>query len=141
VTVWTNVFLGIIAGAVVVTSLFLIAAIVSAALLARKLTHLSQRIDEQLTPLFGHLDAIGRDAARASALAVAQVERADGLFADFSSRVERTMDVVQHAAGMPAREGAAILAGIRAALHTLGTVRHGHPRARGRGEDDDALFI
>lgn len=138
-TVWTNVFLGIIAGAIVVTSIFLIAAIVSAALLARKLTRLAQRLDEQLTPLFGHLDAIGRDAARASAVAVAQVERADELFADFGLRVERTMDVVQHAAGMPAREGAAILAGVRAALRSLRTVRYGRPR--GRSEDEDALFI
>lgn len=138
-TVWTNVFLGIIAGAVVVTSIFLIAAIVSAALLARKLTRLTERLDEQLTPIFAHLDAIGRDAARASALAVAQVERADGLFADFTSRVERTMDVVQHAAGMPAREGTAIMAGIRAALYALRAGRRGRPR--GRGEDEDALFI
>ena len=138
-SVWTNVFLGIIAGAAVLSAVFLIGVLVAAGLLARRLTRLTDRVEERLTPIFGHLDAIGRDAARASSLAVAQVERADALFSDFAVRVERTMDTVQHAAGAPAREGAAIMAGIRAALFTLRTARRGRPRSR--GEDEDALFI
>jgi hypothetical protein len=126
VSVWTDIFLGVIAVATLTTSILQVGVLVAAGRLAMRLMRLADRLEREVKPLFAHLDAIGRDAARASALAAAQVETA--------------MDSVQHAAGMPAREGAAILAGFRAALSTLrGT--DGHRTRRGRGEDEDALFV
>jgi hypothetical protein len=139
VNVWTNIFLGVIAAATLITAIIQIGVLVAAGRLAMRLVRLTERIEQEIKPLFGHLDAIGRDAARAASLAAAQVERADGMFADLAHRVEQTLDTIQSAASMPAREGAAIMAGFRAALGTLRDMRAGRPRAR--GEDEDALFI
>jgi hypothetical protein len=137
---WTDIFLGVIAVATLITSILQVGVLVVAGRLAMRLMRLVDRIEREVKPLIGHLDAIGRDAARATSLAAAQVERADGLFADLAQRIESTMDTVQAAAGMPAREGAAILAGFRAALSTLRSMRGTRSR-RARGDDEDALFI
>ena len=136
---WTDVFLGVIAAATLVTAIIQVGVLVAAGLLARRLSRLTERVEQELKPIFGHLDSIGRDAARAVSVATAQVDRVDSLFADFASRAEQTMDVVQNAAAAPAREVTALLTGIRAALATLRDARRGRPRAR--GEDEDALFI
>jgi hypothetical protein len=137
---WTDIFLGVIAAATLITSILQVGVLVAAGRLAMRLMRLVDRMEREVKPLIGHLDAIGRDAARATSLAAAQVERADGLFADLAQRVESTMDTVQSAAGMPAREGAAIMAGFRAAFSTLRSMRGTRGR-RARGEDEDALFI
>jgi hypothetical protein len=137
---WTDVFLGVIAAATLVTAILQVGVLVAAGRLVMQLIRLVNRIEHEVKPIFAHLDSIGRDTARAASLAAAQVERADGLFADFAQRVESTMDTVQTAVGMPAREGAAILAGVRAAMSTLRGMRGTRSR-RARGEDEDALFI
>jgi hypothetical protein len=139
VSVWADVFLGIIAVATLATAVVQIAVLLAAGRLAKRVERLAEHVEQELKPMFGHLNAIGRDAARAAALATAQVERADRLFADLSHRVEETLNVVQSAVTGPARESTAILAGIRAMLGTLRDVRAG--RARSRAEDEDALFI
>ena len=139
-SVWTDIFLGVIAVATLITSILQVGVLVAAGRLAIRLMRLVDRLEREMKPLFGHLDAIGRDAARATSLAAAQVERADGLFADFAQRAESAMDSVQRAAGMPAREGAAILAGFRAALNTIRGMQGTRTR-RARGEDEDALFV
>lgn len=136
---WTDVFLGIIAAATLVSAIIQIGVLVAAGRLALRMVRLADRVERELKPVFAHLDAIGRDASRAASLAAAQVERADGIFADVAHRVEQTLDTVQSAVATPAREGAAILAGFRAALGTLRDLRAG--RSRARGEDEDALFI
>ena len=136
---WTDVFLGVIAAATLISAIIQIGVLVAAGRLAVRLMRLADRVEREIKPVFAHLDAIGRDASRATALAAAQVERADTLFADVAFRVEQTLDGVQSAIVKPAREGAAILAGFRAALESLRDGRS--ERNRTRGEDDDALFI
>jgi len=140
VSAWTDIFLGVIAVATLITSILQVGVLLAAGRLAIRLMRLVDRLEREMKPLFGHLDAIGRDAARATSLAAAQVERADGLFADLAQRAESAMDSVQRAAGMPAREGAAILAGLRAALDSIRGMRGTRTR-RARGEDEDALFV
>jgi hypothetical protein len=136
---WTDVFLGVIAVATLITSILQVGVLVAAGRLAMRLMRLVDRLEREVKPIFGHLDSIGRDAARAASLAAAQVERADGLFADLTQRIETTMNTVQTAVGTPAREGAAILAGFRAALSTFRG--RGNRSRRARGEDEDSLFI
>ena len=82
-----------------------------------------------MAPLVANLQTIGAEAARASALATAQVERADRLFADVSAKVEETTSVVQQAIMAPAREGLAVMAGLRAALTSLARRPAGRRRA------------
>ncbi len=134
-----EVFLGVIAVATLATAAVQIGLMIAAALLARRMARLVDRVERDLTPLVGHLNDIGRNASRATAMAVAQVERADGLFADLVGRFEAAMAAVQTAVGKPAREGAAIMAGFRAVVDALRSPRN--RRSRARGDDEDALFI
>ena len=138
---WADVFLGIIAVATVAIAITQIAVIVAAGRVARRVERLADQLEQDVKPLFVHLNAIGRDAARAAALATQQVERADRVFADLALRLETALDNAQTAIGKPVREGRALLSAFRAAIQAIRDVRHG-TRGRGRrGEDDDALFI
>ena len=72
-----NTWLGIIAISTLLIAIVQIGVLIAAGLLARRLGRLASDIERELKPMFEHLNAIGRDAARAAALATAQVERAD----------------------------------------------------------------
>jgi len=139
VTPWAEIFLGIIALATLAMAIVQIGVIVAAGRLARRVDRLADQIEHELKPLFTHANAIGRDAARAMALATAQVERADQLFADLVVKIDQTVSTVQANLIAPAREGRALLAALRAALSA---VRSARERARQqRADDEDALFI
>jgi hypothetical protein len=140
VIVWRDVFLGVIAVATLAIAVAQIGVIIAAGLLTRRVGRIVDQIEREVKPLFGHLNAIGNDAAHAVSLATAQVERADKLFSDVAVRIEQTVNVVQKSIGGPAREGRAMLGALRAALQAIRELRDGRPR-RGRGDDDDALFI
>ena len=138
--VWRDVFLGVIAVATLAIAVAQIGVIVAAGLMTRRVGRMVDQLEREVKPLFGHLNAIGADASRAVALATAQVERADTLFAEVAVRVEQTMNAVQTSIGGPAREGRAMLGAFRAALQAIRELRNGRTR-QGRGDDDDALFI
>jgi len=135
-----ELFLGIIAFATLITAIVQIAVIVAAGLAARRLGRLADQIERELKPIFDHVNAIGRDASRAAALAAAQVERADRLFGDLAQKLEQTVSTIQSTVNGPMREGWAIVSGIRAALSALRAVRDSRGR-RSRADDEDALFI
>ncbi len=138
-TTSADVFLGIIAIATLVTAIVQVALIVAATLLARRVARLAQQVERELKPVFAHLDAIGRDASRVTALAAAQVERADRVMADLAERIEQTVAVVQQGIIGPAREGRALFAAFRAAFDVVRSFRADSRRSR--SEDEDALFI
>jgi hypothetical protein len=138
---WAEVSLAIIALATLTTAIIQVGVLVAAGRLARRLERLTARLEEELKPLFAHANAIGRDASRAAALATAQVERADQVFADFAQRLDDTMTTLQQVMGRPVREGAALLAAVRAALGAIRDLRTGRSRSRSRAEDEEALFI
>jgi hypothetical protein len=140
VTFWAHLFLGVIAAATLVMALIQVGALVYGWMLARQMARLVVRIEEEIKPLSASFNAVARDAARASSLAVAQVERVDRLFADLTARVEQTADVVQRAVVAPIREGTALMAGVKAALEVLREWRRRPARRRGP-EDEDGLFI
>ena len=139
-SVSAEIFLGVIALATLTMAVVQIFVLMAAARLARRVDRLTDTIEHELKPLFGHVNAIGRDAARATALATAQVERADRLFTDLTQKIEQTLTILQSNITGPAREGQALMAGIRAAMAVISDMRR-RARARQRAEDDDALFI
>jgi hypothetical protein len=136
-----ELFLGIIAAATMVMALVQVGLIVAAGLFARRVGRLVNELERDIKPIFAQLNAIGRDASRAAALATAQVERADKLFADIVVRIEQALNTLQSSLGVPAREGRALVSAVRAAIQSLRDFRQ-HPSVRrGRSEDEDALFI
>ena len=136
---WATVFLGIIAVASLATAVVQVAVVVVAGRLARSLGRLADRLDREMTPLFEHLNAIARDAAKAASLASLQVERVDRLFEDLVGRLEEVARGLHAIITGPVREGAALVAGFKAVLNLIRDVRAG--RARRRADDEDTLFI
>lgn len=136
----TELFLGIIAVATLATALAQIGVVVVAGLAARRVARLARTVEQELKPIFGHLDAIGRDASRAAWLATVQVERADKLFSDVVIRVDQALDAVQASIEAPAREGRALVSAFRAAFQAIREIRQ-NSRRPSRSEDEDALFI
>jgi hypothetical protein len=137
---WSEVFLGIIAFAMLATAVVQIGVLVAAGLLARRVGRLVTQVEVEMKPIFAHLNVIGRDASRAAALATAQVERVDRIFADVAQRVDQTLNSLQASLTIPAGEGRAILSALRAAFLVIRD-RRGAKRRRPRGDDEDALFI
>ena len=137
---WSQIFLGVIAVATLVMAIVQGGVMVAAGRVARRIDRLADQVERELKPVFGHLDSIGRDAARAATLAALQIERVDRLFQDLSQKIEQTLTTVQATIIGPAREGKALLSALRAALAAIREVRRG-ARARQRAEDEDALFI
>jgi len=140
VSAWADVFLGIIAVATLAIAIVQVGVIVAAGRLARRMETLAEQIERDVKPLFGHLNAIGHEASRAAALATAQVERADRLFADVAQRVELAMNNVHGTLGAPAREARAIFSAFKAVIQVIREMRRDRSRQR-RSEDEDALFI
>jgi hypothetical protein len=140
VSVWSEVFLGIIAVATLSMAIAQVGVFIAAGLLARRVARLMDRVELELKPAFGHVNAISRDASRAVAVATAQVERADRLLSELSRKIDETLTTVQHSIIAPAREGRALFNALRAALDGVREARRSS-RARHRADDEDALFI
>jgi hypothetical protein len=136
----TNVWLGIIAVAVLVMAVIQVAAIVFAMSAARRIGQVADRLERNLNPVVSNLQTITSEAARMTTLAAAQVERADRMFADLSRRAEQVMAAVPTLLG-PAGKGLAFLNGIKAALAAIHELRRSSRRGAAHPDDEDALFI
>jgi hypothetical protein len=146
-----QVFLGLIALAVLAMAAGQLVALMLTQRAVRSLGDRLSRFERDLRPIVDNLQAMSADAKRAAALASAQVERADRLFGDAARRVDDTMGVVQRAILAPARDGMAIFQGIKAAFAAFRDQRS-RPRPRPNispvpravpdpGDDDHASFI
>lgn len=133
--------LALISLATVVMAGVQVGVLVMALRAARKVDDLARRFDTEIRPIAANLQVVSADAAKATRLALAQVERADRLLADLAGRVEETVAVVQQMIIAPVREGRALFSavmGAAAAFRELGVRRRAHPAA---SPDDDPLFI
>ena len=139
-TFWAELFLGIIAVATLVMTIVQVSAILYGLMLARRIARLVDQIEHEMRPVADSLNAMTRDAARATALAAAQVERFDKLFGDLTAKIEETAATVQKAIFAPLREGAAVVAGIRAAMEVFKDLSK-RSSGRARTEEEEALFI
>ena len=140
----SNTWLAIIAISTLVMALIQVGALIAGAIAARKLeariARVEAQVQTQVQPLIDRLNVIGADAARLSALAVKQAEKADVALTSAAQRMDQTLAVVQNAVVAPAREGMALASALRAAV---GSIRKGSitRRPKANGDDDDALFI
>lgn len=137
---WAEVSLGVIALATLITALVQIGVLVAARGLTRRVEALADAIENDLRPLLAHLQALGRDASRAASLATAQVEHIDRFLTNLTERTDQILAGVQSVIVRPAREGVALLRGLRAALYVIRSFRT-NGRSRSRVDDEDALFV
>lgn len=136
----TDIWLGIIAVAVLVMAVIQVTAIVFAMSAARRIGQVADRLEQNLNPVVANLQTITSEAARMTTMAAAQVERADRMFADLSRRAEQVMAAVPTLLG-PAGKGLAFLNGIKAALAAIHELRRSSRRGAAHPDEEDALFI
>jgi hypothetical protein len=140
-----ELYLGIIAIAVLVMALIQVGVIVGGVLLARRIQQLTQRIEDDIKPLIANLTGMSSEAARAAALAAKQVERLDQMFGEMALRVDQTLTAAQTFVTGPARQGLAILSGVRAMFEALKGVREASRRRQASRQsavdDEESLFI
>lgn len=137
---WPVVFLGIIAVATLATAIVQVGLLLEAGRLTRRLGRFVDDVEQEVKPIIGHLNSVSRDASRAAAIAVAQVERVDALCTDVVSKIDQTITTIHSAIVKPAREGRAWVLGFQAMMAAIREFRSAPSRPRGRDEDD-GLFI
>ncbi len=139
-----ELFLGIIALAVVVMAAIQVAAIFAGIRLARRVDELATQMDQEIKPLIANLSALSSEAARAAALAARQAERLDKVFGEMVDRVDRTLEAAQEFVTGPARQGMAIMTGVKAVIDSFRTLREASRRRnapRPAMDEEESLFI
>ena len=139
-----ELFLGIIAVSVLIMALIQIGAIFAGLRLAKRVDELATQIDQDIKPLIANLTVLSSEAARAASLAAKQAERFDRVFAEMVHRVDATLAAAQAYVTGPARQGMAIMAGVKAVIDSFKGFREATRRraaARPAVEDEESLFI
>ena len=139
-----ELFLGIIALAVVVMAAIQVAAIFAGIRLARRVDELATQMDQEIKPLIANLSALSSEAARAASLAARQAERLDKVFGEMVDRVDKTLDAAQEFVTGPARQGMAIMTGVKAVIDSFRTLREASRRRnapRPAMDEEESLFI
>jgi len=104
------------------------------------------QLEETIRPIVANVQRISDDAARATAVASAQVERAEQIMDDVVRRVDETMSAVQETILGPARSGWAVVQTLRDVLGAFFDRGPRRSRSRSPGPspsaaEDDASFI
>ena len=139
-----EIFLGLIAFAVLLMALIQVGAIFAGIRLARRVDLLATQLDRDVKPLLANLTALSNEAARTAALAAKQVERFDQVFAELTQRVDQTLAAAQSFVEGPARQGIAIFAGVSALIDSFRGLREASRRrqaSRPVVDDEESLFI
>jgi hypothetical protein len=109
----TDVYLGLIALGVLVMAGIQVAALVAALRTARSVGEMANRFERDVRPIIANLRKVSEEAARASAQAADQVDRLDALVSNVARRIEETAATVQETILQPARDGLALLSGLK----------------------------
>lgn len=139
-----ELYLAIIALAVVVMALVQVGAIFAGLRLAKRVDQLARQLEQDIKPLIANLTAMSQEAARAAVVAARGVDRLERLFDDMAYRVDETLAAAQQFVAGPARTGMAIVQGVQALFAALRGMREASRRrhaVRTGIEEEESLFI
>lgn len=139
-----ELFLGIIAFAVLMMAIIQVAAIMAGIRLAKRVDALATQIDTEIKPLIANLTAMSGEAARAASIAARQAERFDRLFGELAARVDETLAAAQEFVTGPARQGMAIMSAVKTVIDTYRSLSETSRRrtaSRPVVDDEESLFI
>ena len=114
-----TLLLGAIALATMVMAIVQVGMIIYGARLARRVNRLVDVVEREIQPVVQRVNTMSEDAARASSLAVAQVERVDRVCARLTARVDEVMDTAQEAVVEPVRYVAALIQALRVGVAAM----------------------
>ena len=143
-TATAELFLGIIAFAVLVMAVIQVGAIIAGLRLAKRVDRMADQLERDIKPLIANLTTVSTEAARAASMAAAQLERFDKVFSELAQRVDRTLAAAQDFVTGPARQGMAVMTGVRAMLDAFKGIREATRRrsaSRPTADDEESLFI
>jgi hypothetical protein len=141
-----ELLLGVIAVGVAVMAIVQVGVIVAGLRVARRVEQLASDLETSVKPLVANLTAMSAEASKAASVAAAQVERLDRVFGEMAARVDNTLATAQSIIAGPAKDGMAIIAGVKAAMHAVrgmreATRRRSAARAATFEEEEESLFI
>jgi hypothetical protein len=141
-----ELLIGVIAVAVAVLAVVQVWAIVAGLRVARRVERLMIELETGVKPLLDNLNTLSAEASRVATAAAGNVERFDRLFGEMMLRFERTLDAAHRLVTGPARDGMAVVAGVRAAVTALQGMREASrrrsaSRARPITDEEESLFI
>jgi hypothetical protein len=141
----SDLYLGLIALGIMVMATIQVVAIVMVVRATRRVGEMATRFEHDVRPIVVNLQKVSEEAARASAQAAAQVDRLDALVAGIARRVEDTAATLQQTILQPARDGLALLNGLKSIIASFREGREPResretPRKETREPHDD-LFI
>lgn len=125
---------------IIALSLLTMAAVqvVTALQLARTAKEVSRTLVElrqEVRPLIDKVSRIADDAARGTALAVAQVERIDRVIGSATQQLDETLQTIKQAVVEPMRQGSMVLAVVKAVVSAF------RRPSRREAEEEDPLFV
>jgi len=144
VTETGELFLGIIAFAMLVMALIQVGAIFAGLRLAKRVDQIATQLDRDIKPILANLTTLSNEATRTAALAAKQVERFDQVFAELAQRVDTTLAAAQSFVTGPAKQGVAIFAGVSALIDSFRGLREASRRrqaSRPVVDEEESLFI
>ena len=138
-----DLYLGLIALGVIVMATIQVAAVVAGIRAARRVGEMASRFERDVRPIIANLQKVSEEAARASAQAAAQVDRLDALLSNVAQRVEETAATLQQTILQPARDGLALLSGLKSVIASFREPRSTSESKERTGprESQDDLFI
>ena len=139
-----ELFLGVIAFAVLVMALIQVGAIIAGFRLAKRVDRMADQLEHDVKPLLANLTTVSSEAARAAAMAAAQIERFDKVFTELTQRVDQTLAAAQQFVTGPARQGMAVMSGVKAIIDAFKGIREASRRrtaSRPAVDDEESLFI
>lgn len=132
---WQTVWFAVIALAMVTIAAVQVAVAVSLVRATREISKTAADLRQSLQPLLVKVHRIADDAARATALALTQVERIDKLVGTATERIDETLTAVRSAIVEPLRQGSAIVTLLKTVIAAFRRPAHRD------AEDEDPLFV
>ena len=112
----SEAILGIIALATLTTAITQVGVLIAGIRLARRVHTAVERIEGATGPIVARLDELSAEAIESMTAARNQMDRLERMTGDVVSRIDQTVHSLQTYVLNPARQGAALLAGARAAV-------------------------
>lgn len=135
---WQVIFLGIIAGALVLMALAQFAVAMALVKALKSTLSTVEELKREIHPLMKKVNRIADDAERVTSLAVVQAERIDLLVQQTTERMDATFELLRSVI-QPFKQGTAILTAVKAAFSVIRSWQ-GRPAASVR-DDEDPLFV